>query len=84
MEREMEMNFDREMVGLEPIIKEEMIMIKKSEYKDLLITQGAVERVVAWRYVAVSRGDVQVWQLAQYESWRDGIGQFDMVSIAEI
>lgn len=45
MEREMEMNFDREMVGLEPIIKEEMIMIKKSEYKDLLITQGKYDEL---------------------------------------
>ena len=41
----MEMNFDREAVGLEPIIKEEMIMIKKSEYKDLLITQGKYEEL---------------------------------------
>ncbi len=41
----MEMNFDREMIGLEPIIKKEMIMIKKSEYKDLLITQGKYEEL---------------------------------------
>lgn len=39
------MNIDREIAGLEPIVKEEMILIRKDEYKDLLIIQGKYEEL---------------------------------------
>lgn len=38
MEREKKMNIDRDIAGLEPIVKEEMILIRKDEYKNSLIT----------------------------------------------